>query len=246
MSSKQYSKKDNLYAQEIPMVGDFIFDDKVANVFPDMINRSVPGYPLLVEMIGILAGYHIRENTYCYDLGCSLGAVSLAILKNTDKKKFKIFSIDNSKAMTEKLKRRLERKKRQLPIEIRCENVLETEIRKASVVIMNLTMQFIEQNKRKTLIRRIYGGLVKGGVFILTEKIRDMEPKKLFFDKMHLLYKGRKGYSDLEISRKRTALENVLIPDMNHVHIRRLKSIGFTSVFQWFQCLNFRSYIAIK
>ena len=59
-------------------------------------------------------------------------------------------------------------------------------------------------------------------------------------------YKKSKGYSELEISRKREALENVLIPFSIEENRTMLKQVGFSTVETYFQWFNFASLVAIK
>ena len=74
-------KHDNIYAKALNKVDDFKFDESVVDVFPDMIQRSVPGYETIVHTIGELAKIAVTPNTVVYDLGCSLGAVSLSVAR---------------------------------------------------------------------------------------------------------------------------------------------------------------------
>ena len=73
------NEKDDIFDSGILKTEDFVFDERVVRVFPDMINRSVPGYALVVPMTGMLARRYAQDQTNLYDLGCSLGAVSLAM-----------------------------------------------------------------------------------------------------------------------------------------------------------------------
>ena len=88
--------KDRLFDSEITKPGDFVFDDRVVSVFPDMINRSVPGYSMVVPMIGLLARRYARDGSSLYDLGCSLGAVSLAMRSAVRARGASIIAVDNS------------------------------------------------------------------------------------------------------------------------------------------------------
>ena len=93
----------------------------------------------------------------------------------------------------------------------------------------------------------IYDGLLDQGILVLSEKIRlpSKEAETLFVD-MHHAFKKTQGYSELEISQKRNALDNVLIPETLNEHIQRLQQVGFKTVEIWFQCFNFISLLAIK
>ena len=225
----------------------FQFDDAVADVFSDMIKRSVPGYENIISMIGLFTQAHAQENTNCYDLGCSLGASTLAILSNLDNKNCRVIGVDNSPAMTERCKNNLKPIYPSQKFAIRCEDIQNSTIENASVIILNFTLQFIEKSERDTLMKKIYEALVPNGVLILSEKILfDAPQKNQLFTELHHGFKKGQGYSDLEISQKRTALENTLTPEPASQHIRRLNEAGFTQADLWFQCLNFASFFAIK
>ena len=90
-------------------------------------------------------------------------------------------------------------------------------------------------------------GLVDQGVLILSEKIQfsDERSEQLFVD-LHHDFKRGNGYSDLEISQKRDALEHVLIPETIEAHRERLLAAGFSRVETWFQCFNFVSLVAFR
>ncbi len=241
------TKRDNLFAEKM-LPGDFVFDDKVAQVFDDMINRSVPGYSTIIAMIGVMAERYCRDNSNIYDLGCSLGGATLAVAHKVTVKHYGLIAIDNSAAMISRLQTRLARLNfANAMIECRCEDILNTELENASVVILNFTLQFVPVASREALIRRIYTGMRPGGILIISEKIQfpDAELNRLFIDLYHG-FKENMGYSKLEISQKRAALEQVLIPETIDQHRQRLTTAGFQSVDVWFQCFNFASMVACK
>jgi len=241
------TQHDKLFATYQSKIQEFQFDDAVANVFSDMIKRSVPGYENIISMIGVFTQAHARSDTYCYDLGCSLGASTLAILTNLPNKQCKVIGIDNSPAMTERCKKNLEILPNEYHYEIFCQDILETKLENASIVVLNFTLQFIAQEHRNKLLQRIYDALNPGGVLILSEKITfGDESKNHLFTELHHAFKKAQGYSDMEISQKRTALENVLIPESAQTHLQRLHDVGFKQTDLWFQCLNFASFFAIK
>lgn len=132
-------------------------------------------------------------------------------------------------------------------IYFQCKSILDLKIKNASVVVLNFTLQFINPKKRMALLKKIYDGMVEGGVLILSEKVEfsDAEVNSLLIDVYHR-FKKANGYSELEISQKRTALENVLIPETISKHQERLRKAGFKSADVWFQCFNFMSMLAIK
>ena len=239
--------KDNLFATQLDQIHGFAFDDSVVSVFADMIDRSVPGYQTIINMVGMLANRYVQPNTKLYDLGCSLGAASLSMQQHVAADGCEIVAIDNSKAMIARCKERLNHTENRLSISFMLEDVTDTKVNNASVVVLNFTLQFIAKEKRMALLQSIYDGLKPGGILIVSEKIcfDDAHLDNLLIELYHD-FKKAKGYSDLEISQKRSALENVLIPETLIAHKSRLNEVGFTSVDVWFQCMNFASMVAIK
>jgi len=235
-------KHDTIYTSDIHNNG-FIFDKKVASVFADMINRSVPGYAQTLQMVELLAHQYAQDDSNLYDLGCSLGAATMALSRGCTNKACNIIGIDNSPAMVSRCKTALNDES----IEILCQDILQSDINNASVVVLNFVLQFIDQHERLKLIENIYHGLKPGGVLILSEKIAfsDADENKLQIT-LHESFKRAQGYSEMEVSRKRNALEKVLIPESLHVHHQRLQQAGFSVSNTWFQCFNFASMIAIK
>ncbi|TGU70735.1 carboxy-S-adenosyl-L-methionine synthase CmoA [Geomonas terrae] len=241
-------KTDAIYAAPLQEMIDFKFDERVVAVFPDMIQRSVPGYGMIISNIGILAAKYAQAGSHCYDLGCSLGAATLSMRQRIKEPECDIIAVDNSPAMLERGRELLARDAAAaVPVTMICADIQEVPIENASVVVLNFTLQFIPPAQRPELIERIYAGLRPGGILILSEKIAFSEPaRQHFHQELHHDFKRANGYSDLEISQKRSALENVMIPETLACHQERLKSAGFSSVEVWFQCFNFASMVAIK
>jgi tRNA (cmo5U34)-methyltransferase len=238
---------DNIFSQPLQSVADFSFDETVADVFPDMIQRSVPGYQSIIHTIGEVAGTFVKPDTHVYDLGCSLGAASLSVARACKADSCHIHAIDSSTAMIERCQQVISRYSLPNPIELHCDLAQNVEITNASMVVMNFTLQFIEPSQRQALLQKIYDGLNPGGVFLLSEKIKHpTAPGNDLISELHLQFKRRNGYSELEISQKRAALENVMLIDTYADHEKRLKTVGFSDVVMWFKCYNFMSLIAIK
>lgn len=250
---KSVQDRDTLFSRPLEQLVDFNFDEKVASVFPDMINRSVPGYASIVAMSGILAAEFYQLDSRCYDLGCSLGASALAMAKSiqssgVEDDSLQIIAVDNSSAMLYKAQSLLQQNDLPLHcIDFICADINEIEIIDASVVVMNFTLQFVAPEQRAALLSKIYQGMNSGGILILSEKLNysDVAQQQLLID-MHHFFKKANGYSDLEISQKRQTLENVLLPETLLQHQQRLNNVGFKQTEQWFQCFNFSSLIAIK
>jgi len=238
-------QRDLIYATAHHPVGDFVFDDRVARVFPDMIARSVPGYAALVDLIGVIARRHLQSGTRCYDLGCSRGAVALTVLAHTPGLDAEIVAVDSAPAMIRELCASLERVPESHRIRPVCADLASVRIEGASLVVLNLTLQFVPPHQRLELLRSVREGLEAGGVLVLSEKL-DFEDVKTarVLTGLHEEFKRAQGYSELEISQKRAALERVLIPESLDKHRRRLARAGFARQVVWFQCLNFVSLMA--
>jgi len=239
-------KHDKLFAKSQQVV-DFAFDDAVADVFPDMIRRSVPGYETVISLLGVLANQYAQNDSRVYDLGCSLGAATLSVHQQTRTINLEHICIDNSEAMVKRSESRLKRHMPEANLSLVCEDIENTTIENASVVIVNFTLQFLSPESRLALLTKIYEGLLPNGILLLSEKLvfEDNVENQNQID-WHHNFKRANGYSDLEISQKRAAIENVLIPDSLEQHQERLKTAGFESSYQWFQSFNFASIVAIK
>jgi tRNA (cmo5U34)-methyltransferase len=225
--------------------GPFEFDDEVARVLPDMLSRSIPGYAALLELIGVLARQVVVPNGRVYDLGCSLGAVSLAVLASTAGRAVEIVAVDSSPAMIERLAQMTHASGTGGSLELRCQDVLDTEIHGACLVVLNFTLQFVAPRDRSELIDRIARGLLPGGALVLSEKTQPEQPAEAVLSTLHDEFRRTRGYSDLEIARKRKALEDVLLPDTSGTHLARLEHAGLRPV-EWFRGLGFVSWLASK
>jgi len=241
------SNKDRIYASKQGNVGKFVFDDNVAGVFADMIQRSVPGYTALNQLLPIVARHFIQENTNVYDLGCSLGEASISIANAIDCNNINVYAVDNSAAMVQQLKNRLLGLNLSSSIQVVESDLAEIELTNSSFVILNYTLQFIERAKRDDLMNKICSALKEKGALLLSEKITyEDQSEDLLMQQLHENYKRQNDYSELEISQKREALENVLIRDTHEQHITRLQNAGFSKITVLTKYLNFVSYLAIK
>ncbi|MGL5287158.1 tRNA (cmo5U34)-methyltransferase [Aeromonas sp. RU39B] len=238
--------KDQIFAAPIAQLGDFCFDEQVAEVFPDMIERSIPGYSNIVAAIGMMAARYAKPHTRLFDLGCSIGAATQSMRRHVSAEGCTITAVDLSAAMIKRARQHLAAYKG-LPVELVEGDICDTPIENASVVVLNFTLQFVDPERRLALLKRIHDGLQPGGLLVLSEKFRfeDGNINELLID-LHLDFKRANGYSELEISQKRTALENVMRTDSIAIHKARLAEAGFAHVDLWFQCFNFGSLVAIK
>ena len=239
--------KDEVFRDEIEKVSDFRFGANVAKVFDDMVNRSVPFYGEIQRMMAELAADHAREETFVYDLGCSTGTTMIGMdtLVNQD---IKFIGIDDSQEMLDKCKSKLMEIGFSRPYELRCADLGQgVKIENASVVVLCLTLQFVRPIYRERLLKDIYDGLNPGGVLILVEKILAEENNfNRDFINYYYNYKRRNNYSELEISQKREALENVLVPYKLTENITLLRDQGFAHCEVFFKWYNFAGLIAVK
>lgn len=235
--------RDEVYRDRRGQIVDFVFDASVAAVFPDMIRRSVPGYETVLPLAGLIAARHIGPRGRCYDLGCSLGATALAVLRAVGDRACRVIAVDNSAAMLERARALHADEPR---IEWKLADLRDIAIERADAVVMNYTLQFVPPADRLTLLSRIRTGLNADGVLVISEKVRSDDAwTQTCYDELHLAFKRANGYSDLEVAQKRAALDNVLIPDTPEDHETRLRSAGFSRVQTWFRCLNWASFLAM-
>ena len=235
--------RDEVFRSPRSQIVDFVFDESVAAAFPDMIRRSVPGYETVIPITGLIAARHARSGGKCYDLGCSLGATAMAILRQLETPNCRIIAVDDSAAM-------LDRARALHGDEARIEwvqaDVRDVPVDNACAVVMNYTLQFLPSEDRLPLLTRIRKALDPSGVLIVSEKVCFADDwEQNYFDHTHTAYKRANGYSALEVSQKRTALENVLVPDRIADHEARFRAAGFGRVHVWFRCLNWVSFVAM-
>lgn len=240
-------EKDRIFAGKKGKPEPFRFNREVARVFDDMLNRSVPLYGESIRRQAEIASAYYQEKSRIYDLGCSNGNLGLLILDQMKGREFSLIGVDSSFPMIEKYNRQLVHKTESASVCLICGFLEDIRIKKASVVLINLTLQFIAPQKRDAVLAAVFNGLNSGGILLLTEKtvhrekvLNDLEIR--FYKK----FKLENGYSELEISRKREALEKVLVPDTIETHQKRLERAGFKTMDVWLKWFNFASFIAVK
>ncbi|MDQ8186580.1 carboxy-S-adenosyl-L-methionine synthase CmoA [Pelagicoccus sp. SDUM812002] len=247
MPEPKQTNKDQVYADPRGQVAAFAFDETVAEVFDDMIRRSVPGYGMTLSLLGIIAQHYAKPGTRIYDLGCSLGAGIASMGAKLKTQDVTFVGVDNSAAMLDRCRPNLAAVEKAHRIELSCQDIQDTLIENASIVVLNFTLQFIPQEERCALLTRIREGLIPGGVLVLSEKILFDDPQiQADLTTLHHDFKRAHGYSDLEIAQKRAAIENVLIPETIDAHETRLSQAGFARDEIWLQCFNFASFLAFK
>lgn len=238
---------DKIYSKKIKHISDFAFDEKVAAVFEDMLERSIPAYHYLLSMLGVFVKAYYQSGTVCYDLGCSLGAASLAMAGHLPEDEFKIIAVDSSAAMIKRCEQNIKLAGYSKRIDAQLADIGTVQIANASIVVLNFTLQFVAPEKKQAVLEAVYQGLVPGGCLVLSEKCPADEPAEADqLEELYYRFKRLNGYSSLEIQQKREALEKVLFAESPHSLKQRLHDAGFSVVSSWFQCLQFRSYCAIK
>ena len=232
--------RDRVYRSNTTQIVDFAFTEEVAAVFGDMIRRSVPGYETVIPLTGLIAARHLGEDGVAFDLGCSLGATTLAILGQNASPQIRVTGIDNSAPMIDGARQSITDERASFVLE----DIRDYDVSGASVVVLNLVLQFIDPAERLQILRRLRQQMRNDGMLIVSEKVRhdDLDLHN-FFDQTHLAWKQANGYSDLEISSKRTALENVMQIDTEQEHEARFHAAGFTRVYQWYRCMNWASFL---
>jgi tRNA (cmo5U34)-methyltransferase len=239
--------KDEVFNQPLDAVADFNFGEKVASVFDDMLDRSVPFYREVQRMITEMAVDFAVEGTNIYDLGCSTGTTMLSLDAQLNPK-IKFIGVDNSEEMLKRCRQKLVECGFKRDHELVCADLNQgVQIQNASLVLMVLTLQFIRPLYRDKLIQTILQGLNENGCLILVEKVLGEDS---IFNRLFIRYyydlKKRHGYSELEIAQKREALENVLVPYKLLENREMLLRAGFRYCDVFFKWYNFTGMIAVK
>lgn len=231
--------RDEVYKSEKQIV-DFAFSEEVADVFPDMIRRSIPGYETIIPLTGLIAAHHLGEAGTALDLGCSLGASTLSVLQQTTAANIRIVGVDSSEAMIARARDLVTDSR----ATFRCEDLTTIDVSDARVIICNFVLQFLDPGQRLPLLSRWRQQMAEDGMLVVSEKVSNSDSTVAgYFDDTHLAWKRANGYSELEVSQKRTALENVMKIDSETDHVERFTTAGFGNTIQWYRCLNWASFI---
>ncbi|MFB1310155.1 carboxy-S-adenosyl-L-methionine synthase CmoA [Helicobacter pylori] len=245
--------KDTLFNQSLNKR--FCFDEKVAHVFDDMLERSIPYYYEMLNLGAYFIAQNLKENIHpkslpkplpkplIYDLGCSTGNFFIA-LNQQIQQDIELVGIDNSMPM---LKKAQEKLKDFNNARFECMDFLEVEFKEASAFSLLFVLQFVRPMQREVLLKKIYNSLALNGVLLVGEKI--MSEDRILDKQMielYYLYKQNQGYSHNEIAFKREALENVLVPYSLKENVALLESVGFKHVEALFKWVNFTLLVARK
>jgi tRNA (cmo5U34)-methyltransferase len=199
------------------------------------------------RMIGELAADHYQDNSNVYDLGCSTGTTML-VMNETVPEHVRFVGVDDSEAMLAKCRTKLEQAGFNRPFDLEVGDLNgEVDIKDASIVVLCLTLQFVRPINREKLVKKIFAGLKPGGALIIIEKILAEDSMwNRDFIKYYYNMKRRNHYTEMEISQKREALENVLIPYKLSENITLLREAGFSNYEIFFKWYNFSGFIAKK
>jgi len=228
-----------------PIKKQFEFDEEVAAVFDDMLQRSVPFYKESQAITEFFVDKYLEDKDTLYDLGCSTATLLLNIHRKLEKKDVELIGLDNSEAMLEHAKKKAEAYNANIVIEYA--DILDYNYKKAKVFVSNYTLQFIRPLVRDELVKKIASATKEGGIFIFSEKVISHHSKlnkeliECYYD-----FKKAQGYSEYEIMQKREALENVLIPYSEDENIKMALNSGFSHCEVIFRWANFATFIAIK
>jgi tRNA (cmo5U34)-methyltransferase len=235
--------KDRVFETKIEK--QFQFDESVALVFDDMLNRSVPFYRENIDLITQVIDSYTVEDSRVLDLGSSTASLLLEIERKLSEKRLHLIGIDNSTAMVEQARKKISALKS--GIKLLEGDILTLDYPEVDIAVLNYTLQFIRPLQREKLLSKIYSSLSDGGVLIITEKVISSEPKlnKKLID-IYYRFKKSQGYSEYEIVQKREALENILVPYTEEENRKLLQSAGFSHIETLFRWVNFSTFIAIK
>jgi tRNA (cmo5U34)-methyltransferase len=245
--TESFMAKDILFSERRDEVRDFDFGKDTAVVFDDMLGRSVPYYGEMQRMIAEISADYAIDGSQIYDLGCAT-CNAFFELDRTVPKNVRLVGVDFSNEMLDQAREKLSQRGFQRDYQLICADLNdEIEIYDASVVIMNLTLQFIRPVRRDRIMRKIATGMTPGGCLLVVEKVLSKDSKiNRSFIKYYYDFKQRNGYSQMEIAQKREALENILIPYRLEDNYELFLNSGFSACDVFFKWYNFCGIIAVK
>lgn len=239
--------KDTLFIDPAAPPEDFQFTPQVAEVFDDMLERSVPFYKETMAMVASLLSTFVTPHQFVYDLGCSTGATMIELSRRLSHRDLHFVGVDSSAAMIEKATRKAELYCNTKQLHFIQADILNFHLHDPAAIILNYTLQFIRPLQRPDFVRQLSTALLPGGLLLVCEKT--ISPHPVFnraFIGYYLDFKRRQGYSEIEIAKKREALENVLVPFSAAETLDLLQRAGFDHVEQFFQWFNFSGFVARK
>lgn len=242
-----YTNKDKVFSTKLEKIAPFEFNEGVASVFDDMVARSIPFYGEIHQLIADLVRRQYQFKGKIVDLGCSTGttiAMLDSLLNTKANQNAHFVGIDTSAPMLEQARKKCRDVKKVEFLEL---DMTEYDFEGTEIVILNYTLQFLKYSTRTTLLKKIYDSMIPGGIILLSEKIQSPQaPMQEIITDLYYDFKRRNGYSELEISQKREALENVLVPVTPKEQLEMLEDAGFDYNEMLFRWYNFASYLGIK
>jgi tRNA (cmo5U34)-methyltransferase len=240
------STKDTLF-NIASVEEDFVFNERVVEVFDDMLDRSIPFYRQVIDAQAQLLDGFLQQGDSVFDLGCATGTTLLEFSRLLEHKDLRFVGIDNSAPMLDKARLKSELYSKQERLSFSLEDITAFDHQGAGGIVLNYTLQFIRPLQRESFLQRLFHNLRPGGILLISEKVitHDRRLNREYID-IYYRFKKSRGYSELEIAKKREALENVLIPFTIEENKTMLKNSGFVSTETYFQWFNFTSLIAIK
>lgn len=238
---------DRLFSETNLKTGEFSFDENVARVFDDMISRSIPLYADVQRSIPVLASLLDHDPIRVFDLGCSTGTSLIHLARTINNRNLELIGVDNSQAMLDKCDEKLRALKLAEKIQTHLSDITTFDFEDASVVLMNYTLQFVPKESRLSILEKMYQSLRPGGFLLVSEKvIHEQSAVDDALVDLYFEFKRRQGYSDLEISRKRDALENVLVPMTIDQNMKMFSDAGFTRVELLLKWFNFATFVCYR
>ncbi len=247
MTRGKDDRRDTVFREPLNEIKDFVFDEQVASVFDDMINRSVPLYQEVQQASAALARRFVRPKTRVYDLGCSTGTTLIHLAQAIPDDSVELVGVDSSGAMLQACRAKLVQAGIARRVRLVQASINDIVLENASVVMLNYTLQFVSPPERPATLSRIADGLPDGGALVISEKIIHASAvlqeslTELYYD-----FKRNNGYSELEISQKRDALERVLLPYTTEENLMLLRDSGFRTVEVFLKWFTFSSFVAVK
>ena len=227
--------------------GRWEFNESVTAVFENMLERSIPQYDTMRELVYRIGANFIRPDTTIQDIGCSNG-LSIQKFVEAYKEQNKFLLCDVSAPMLRECRKRYSKE-----IESGCMQVADYDIKNgimaepSSLILSILTLQFTPIEYRQQIITSIYNTLNKGGALILVEKMlgADAQIDNMLVQEYYKL-KGENQYTQEQIAAKRKSLEGVLVPVTAKWNIDLLRTAGFSHIECFWRCLNFAGFVAVK
>ena len=216
------------------------FSNGVAEVFDDHVKNSVPLYDLFQNQIASMSVFFSQQNTKIIDIGTSTGSLISKISEHNYHRNIEFIGIDIEKEMIDVCK------KKSSNITFFTADAIDFDYTNSSVITSMLSLQFIEVQKRKILLNKIYNELNDGGALFIIEKVRTSIPEiNDMYNDLYYDFK-RESFSSDEIFDKNQSLRGVMKPITMNENIEILKSAGFKKIDVFMKIDNFMGILAIK